>query len=82
MIGIATSINLIVTWRRNMREFALVGAWALIAIAVANWELHEPIKWTALVAAGILFLSSGAHAIKNRATNPAKKCLEYLQTEK
>lgn len=79
MIGIATSINLIITWSRNMREFALVGAWALVAIAVANWYDVEVIRITALVAAGILVVSSGIHGFKNRATNPAKKCLEYLK---
>ncbi len=36
MIIVAGIINLIVTWNRNMREYALVGSWALIAIAVAN----------------------------------------------
>ncbi len=29
IISIATVLNLIVTWTRNMREFALVGAWTL-----------------------------------------------------
>jgi hypothetical protein len=79
MIGIATSVNLIVTWSRNMREFALVGAWALIAIAVANWDSVAVIKITSLAAASVLIVSSGAHAFKNRDTNPASKCLEYLK---
>ena len=78
MIVIATIINLAVTWSRNMREFALVGAWALVAIAVANWEENQLIHYTALVAAGLLVVSSGLHAFKNRDTNPAKKCLEYF----
>ena len=78
MIGIATSINLLVTWRRNMREFALVGAWALVAIAVANWESIASIQFIALAAAAILVLSSSIHAFKNRDTNPAKKCMEYF----
>ncbi|MAZ72935.1 MAG: hypothetical protein CMC70_07285 [Flavobacteriaceae bacterium] len=81
MIGIATSVNLIVTWFRNMREFALVGAWALIAIAVANWDTVEVIKIAALVTAGILVVSSSIHAFKNRATNPATKCLEYFRNK-
>jgi hypothetical protein len=79
MIAIATLINLIITWKRNMREFALVGAWALIAIAVANWELHSEIKITALVGAAILFLSTLIHSIKNRDTNPALKCVQYFK---
>ncbi|RDK88249.1 tryptophan-rich sensory protein [Marinirhabdus gelatinilytica] len=79
LIGVATSINLIITWSRNMREFALAGAWALIAIAVANWETIGAVKVSALIAAGILVVSSSVHAFKNRATNPATKCLEYFK---
>ena len=82
MILIATLVNLIVTWKRNMREFALVGVWALIAIAVANWETETTIKAFAIVSAGILTISSGFHTIKNRATNPAIKCLEYFKNQR
>lgn len=81
MIVAATLLNLTVTWKRNMREFALVGAWALIAIAVANWNSQESIKITALVATGILVLSSVIHSIKNKETNPAKKCIEYFNNK-
>lgn len=77
MIGIATIINLLVTWQRNMREFALVGAWALIAIAVANKSDQETIYITAIIAAGILIVSSGIHGFKNRATSPFIKLKEY-----
>ena len=62
-----------------MREFALVGAWALIAIAVANWDSNEVLKLSAVIAAAILVVSSSVHAFKNRATNPAVKCLEYFK---
>lgn len=78
MIGIATSVHLIVTWSRNMREFALVGAWALIAIAVANWDTVQVVQISALVAAGVLVVSSSLHAFKNHETNPVKKCMEYF----
>lgn len=81
MMGVATSVNLIVTWSRNMREFALVGAWALIAIAIANWETVQVVPVSALVAAGILVVSSSVHAFKNYETNPAKKCLEYFKNK-
>lgn len=70
MIGVAASINLIITWRRNMREFAVVGAWALIAIAVANEDKVPIVATIAFVAAGLLLVSSGIHALKNWATNP------------
>jgi len=81
MIVVATLVNLTVTWKRNMREFALVGAWALVAIAVANWDSQESIKIIALVAAGILVLSTGIHSFKNKETNPAKKCIEYFNNK-
>ncbi len=82
MISVATTVNLIVTWKRNMREFALVGAWALIAIGVANDGVSETITMTANIAAGVLILSSIIHALKNRATNPAIKFLEFFKSKK
>jgi hypothetical protein len=81
LIIVATAINLMVTWKRNMREFALVGAWALVAIAVANWDTQETIKYIALISAGMLLLSSSIHAFINRATNPAIKCLQYFNSK-
>ena len=78
MIVAATVINLLVTWRRNMREFAMVGAWALIAIAYANYSSGMLIVYTAGISAIILILSSGIHGFKNRATNPFEKCKQYF----
>ena len=72
MIIIAGIINLIISWKRNMREFALVGAWALIAISVANWNSQQSIKIIAIIVASILLINSGIHAYKNRETNPLK----------
>jgi hypothetical protein len=72
MIIVAGIINLFITWKRNMREFALVGSWALIAIAVSNWNVQQSIKITAIVVTAILLLSSGVHSYKNRKTNPFK----------
>jgi hypothetical protein len=69
MIIIAGIINLIMTWNRNMREFALVGVWALVAVAVSNWNGEKPIVYCALTVAGILFISSSVHAYRNRASN-------------
>lgn len=78
MITIAVIVNLIVTWTRNMREFALVGAWALIAIAIANKGVEETLVYIAYAAAAILILSSFAHAFKNRKTAPFIKLKEYF----
>lgn len=70
MIVIASSINLVITWKRNMREFALVGAWALIAIGVANQNGEGNLTYIAYAFAGLLILSSGIHGIKNMKSNP------------
>ncbi|SDB49354.1 hypothetical protein SAMN03097699_1686 [Flavobacteriaceae bacterium MAR_2010_188] len=79
MIIIATAINLIVTWKRNMREFALVGAWALIAIAIENKDIHSIIFYVAIGAALVLIISSTYHSYLNRDTNPFKKLQQYQQ---
>lgn len=75
MISIAGILNLFMIYSRNMREFAAVGIWALIAIAVRHSEEISILKWTALIWAGILILAVSFHAYKNRATNPINKML-------
>lgn len=77
MIIIAGIINFVVTWRRNMREFALVGAWALIAISVANWDVSQTVANSALAVAIVLIVSSGYHGFKNRATSPINQWKKY-----
>ena len=73
MIGAALVINLIITWTRNMREFALVGAWGLVAVGIANRGENETILLIAVIAAAILVISSGVHGYKNRAFSPWKQ---------
>lgn len=70
MIGIAGGINVFMTWHRNMREFALVGVWALVAIAVGNQQEIPAIFQTALAMAAIVFLSLSWHGFKNRKSRP------------
>lgn len=70
MILIAGLLNLFITWNRNMREFALVGAWALIAIGVANDDADKSIATSAFIVAAVLLISSSIHAFKNRKTLP------------
>ncbi|SDS00596.1 hypothetical protein SAMN04515667_1192 [Formosa sp. Hel1_31_208] len=77
MIVIATTLNLIITWKRNMREFALVGAWALIAIGVANQNIELIVANTAFVTAAILIVSSSIHGFKNLKTNPFWKKIGF-----
>ncbi|WP_424494324.1 tryptophan-rich sensory protein [Salinimicrobium sp. GXAS 041] len=73
MIGIAGILNLMITWTRNMREFALVGVWGLVGIAVANWNEAPVVQWWAVIVASILFISSSYHGYKNREYAPFRK---------
>jgi hypothetical protein len=72
---VATIIYLILINSRNMREAALVGVWAYLAIFFRQLENETLIAYSALILAGILFLSSIYHAYKNRRTNPLAKLL-------
>jgi hypothetical protein len=56
-----------------MRECALVGVWAFIAIAVADWRLAPMVAKDALTIAWLLFISSMYHAWRNRAYSPFRK---------
>ncbi|MGN6193415.1 MAG: hypothetical protein ACTHOB_00640 [Ginsengibacter sp.] len=75
MIVVAGIINLIMIWKRNMREFALAGVWALVAIAVANWKTEKAIVYAAFIVGVILFVNLSIHAYKNRASNPLRKLI-------
>lgn len=77
MIVIAGLLNLLVTWTRNMREFALVGVWALVAIAIANWESNNMVVYTSLITSVVLFLSSSIHGYLNRDTSPFVKWTQH-----
>ncbi len=77
MISIAVLINLVMTWKRNMRGFALVGAWALIGIGNANKDVNDTLMGVAFVSAVLLLLSIAIHAYKNRATNPFMKYKQW-----
>lgn len=70
MICIAALVNLYMIFSRNMREFAAVGLWALIAIGVRHWGEIPILQWTAFFWAVIIFAAISWHGYKNRATNP------------
>lgn len=70
MITIAAIINITVIYTRNLREFATVGVWALIAIAVANWSSHLMISYVAIGASAIIFVLAMIQGAKNSDTNP------------
>ncbi len=70
MIIAAGLINLMMIITRNMREFAAVGIWALVAIAVANWSVHQSIVIAAITVSAILFIAISIHGYQNRHTAP------------
>lgn len=80
MIIVAAVVNLLMILTRNMREFAGVGIWALVAIAVKHWGEIPAIQWTALVAAVALFIAVSIHGYRNRATGPQIKYREYYNS--
>lgn len=54
MIAIAVLINIIAVYKRNLWEFAIVGAWALIAIGVSNNNSAENVRNMAYLGAVLL----------------------------
>ncbi len=73
MIVAASLIYLLLIYFRNMREAAVVGIWALIAIAVKQWQVHPSIVIAAIAAAVVLFIAVSVHGYKNRVTSPFEK---------
>ncbi|MBP6643519.1 MAG: tryptophan-rich sensory protein [Flavobacteriales bacterium] len=70
MISVAGVLNLIMIFTRNMREFALVGVWAIAAIAARHWGEIATLQWTSVAWAAILLASIMYHAYKNRHAGP------------
>lgn len=68
MIFVAAIIYLLLIYYRNLREAALVGIWALIAIAVKHWQTEPAQIAAALTASGVLLIAIVVHAYKNKAT--------------
>lgn len=56
-----------------MREFAMVGAWALFAIFIRHKESLESVAYFALAGCVLLVVTAGLHGYRNRATNPFNK---------
>ena len=73
MIVIATLLNLIMIYKRNMREFALVGVWALVAIYVRHNNDMQLIAIPAMIGALLIFIFVLYHGYSNRKTNPFYK---------
>lgn len=72
MIGLAALLYILLIYYRNMREAALVGVWALIAIAIRQQE-YALIFYASLIASALLFTYISWHGYKNRKTSPFEK---------
>lgn len=67
MISIAGILNITVILTRNLREFGLVGIWALIAIAVSNsTKGSQDVVVAAYIVAAIIFITIAINGFKNR----------------
>ncbi|MGB8703757.1 MAG: tryptophan-rich sensory protein [Gillisia sp.] len=73
MIMVAVGINLLMVYKRNMREFGAVGIWGLFAIYMRHSEKHPEIAIAALAGSIVLLAYIGYHGYKNRKTNPMYK---------
>ncbi|AZQ43395.1 hypothetical protein [Nonlabens ponticola] len=77
MVVVAAVINILMVWYRNMREYASVGVWALVAIYVRHKDEVELISYVAIAAAAILLVNIMWHGYLNRHTNPFIKYKQY-----
>jgi hypothetical protein len=76
MISVAAILNLILVYKRNMREFAIVGVWAILAIAIRHWGSIPVIQWTAISWLIVLSIAILIHGLKNRHSNPFLKIFQ------
>lgn len=82
MIAIVLLIYSAMIWKRNMREFALVGVWASVGIYIRHMDDTEMIAYTALATGILLFIQAGVHGSRNTDTNPMFKFRDWLQARK
>jgi hypothetical protein len=67
---VAAIVFITMTWKRNMREYANVGVWGIVAIAVKNWSSQPVVAWVAIAVAILIFINASVHGYLNRATAP------------
>ncbi|PIB37950.1 hypothetical protein BFP75_19160 [Maribacter sp. 4G9] len=70
LITVATILNLVIIRTRFMREFAAVGVWALVAIAVRHWNTYQNIAIGALIGGLLLVGYILWQGFNNRKSNP------------
>lgn len=73
IIAAAGVVYLVLTWRRNMREAAMVGGWALTGVGVADWKRAQGVALAAWIVAAVLLCSAMIHAYRNRKYAPFRK---------
>lgn len=80
LILVATALNAYMVLSRNMREFAAVGIWALIAIGLRHSGSEVLLSTAAWVCSGALAALVLWHGYRNRTTNPFVKLLQRLNS--
>lgn len=76
MMIIATGLNVVMIRKRNMREFAAVGVWAIFAIYIRHKEAYENIAYVALMLSLLILAAILRHGYQNLRTNPLNKFKE------
>ncbi len=76
MIIIATFLYIYLIKTRNLREAAVVGIWALVAIAKRQWDVNFNIALVAMVCSLGLFIAIAIHGYVNRKYNIVNKLKE------
>ena len=69
MIVVATVLYLIIIYKRNLREFASVGIWALFAIYIRHKIEYSSISYMALTGSVVILIAILWSAYKGRKTN-------------
>lgn len=81
MLIVAVIINLLMVYKRNMREFAAVGIWALVAIYVRHSGNYPAIAYVALGGASLILIYTAYHGFINRKSNPMYKMIHGEEAE-
>ncbi len=66
IVLVAGLINIYMIRTRNLREFAVVGIWGLVAVAMSNQSTNSAITYTCYAVAFIVFIFIGISAMKNK----------------
>lgn len=68
LYAVAMLVNVLVIWKRNLREFGAVGVWALIAVGVAN-KTNSTLYYCAILFATIIFINIVIHTARSKGRN-------------